>query len=177
MSSRLGDLLLLAAVGVLLAAIAEFAPFIYPYPLQTALNPAFAVAAFVGDLLWVAAMLATFWRDPGGRMWKLLLLSRVVAAFGVIWVVNTSLTWTLWQLSIGLGTVVFAHLVLAFPSGRLVSRYDRTLVVAAYGILALSRTALALVWDPRSADCFPRCQSTPSSCGQTSSSRGCSVPA
>jgi signal transduction histidine kinase len=160
-SSRLGDLLLLAAVGVVLAAVAEFAPFIYPYQLQTPLNPAFAGAAFVGDLLWVAAMLATYWRDPAGRMWKLLLLSRGVAAFGVVWVVNTSLTWTLWQLSIGLGTVVFAHLVLAFPSGRLVSRYDRTLVVAAYGILALSRAALAVVWDPRSTDCFPRCQVNP----------------
>ncbi len=161
MSSRLGDLLLLAAVGVLLAAIAEFAPFIYAYPLRTPLNPAFAAAAFVGDLLWVAAMLATYWRDPRGRMWKLLLLSRIVAALGVLWVVNTSLTWTLWQGSIGLGTVVFAHLVLAFPSGRLASRYDRTLILAAYGILAFARVVWALVWDPKSADCFPRCQVNP----------------
>jgi signal transduction histidine kinase len=160
-SSRLGDLLLLAAVGVFLAAIAEFAPFIYPYPLQTPLNPAFAAAAFVGDLLWVAAMLATHWRDPRGRMWKLLLLSRVVATLSVLWVFNTSLTWTLWQLSIGFGTVVFAHLVLAFPSGRLASRYDRTLIVVAYGILAFSRVAWALVWDPRSTDCFPRCEVNP----------------
>jgi signal transduction histidine kinase len=160
-SSRLGDLLLLAAVGVLLAAIAEFAPFIYSYPLRTPLNPAFAAAAFVGDLLWVAAMLATYWRDPRGRMWKLLLLSRVVAALGVLWVVNTSLTWTLWQMSIGLGTVVFAHLVLAFPSGRLVSRYDRTLIIAAYGIFAFARVVWALVSDPQSADCFPRCQVNP----------------
>ena len=137
MKPNLGNLLLLASIGVVLAAVGEFAPFVYAYPLRTPLNPAFAIAAFVGDLLWVAAMLATYWRDPGGRMWKLLLLSRVVAALGVLWVVNTSLTWTLWQLSIGLGTVVFAHLVLAFPSGRLVSRYDRSLVVAAYGILAV----------------------------------------
>jgi signal transduction histidine kinase len=160
-SSRLGDLLLLAAVGVLLAAIAAFAPFIYPYALRTPLNPAFATAAFVGDLLWVAAMLATDWRDPRGRMWKLLLLSRVVATLSVLWVFNTSLTWTLWQLSVGFGTVVFAHLVLAFPSGRLASRYDRILIVIAYGILAFSRVAWALVWDPRSADCFPRCEVNP----------------
>lgn len=161
MKPNLGDLLILASIGVVLAALAEFAPFVYAYPLRTPLNPAFAIAAFIGDLLWVAAMLATYWRDPGGRMWKLLLVSRVVAALGVLWVVNTSLTWTLWQLSIGLGTVVFAHLVLAFPSGRLVSRYDRALVVAAYGVLGLSRLIWVLVWDPQSADCFPRCQVNP----------------
>jgi signal transduction histidine kinase len=158
---RLGDLLILASIGVVLAAVGEFAPFVYAYPLLTPLNPAFAIAAFVGDLLWVSAMLATYWRDPAGRMWKLLLLYRVVAAVGVLWVMNTSLTWTVWQMSIGLSTVVFAHLVLAFPSGSLVSRYDRRLIVTAYLILALSRLTWVLVSDPQSADCFPRCEVNP----------------
>jgi signal transduction histidine kinase len=156
-----GDLALLASAGVGLAAIAAFAPFVYAFPLRTPLNPVFAAATFTGDLLWVAAMLATYWRDPGGRMWKLLLLSRIVAAFGVVWVVNTSLTWTLWQFSIGLSTVVFAHLVLAFPSGRLSSRYDRLTVLAGYGTLAFSRLVWVVVWEPRSAACFPRCQVNP----------------
>jgi signal transduction histidine kinase len=158
---RPGDLALLAAVGIVLAALTEFAPFAYSFPLRTPLNPAFAAAAFVGDLLWVAAMLATFWRDPAGRMWKLLLLSRIVAALGVLWVVNTSLTWTLWQMSIGLGTAVFAHLVLAFPSGRLSSRYERVLIVGAYGLLAVARLIWVLVWDPQGATCFPRCPVNP----------------
>ncbi|HET6746412.1 MAG TPA: histidine kinase, partial [Candidatus Limnocylindria bacterium] len=161
MNPRRGDLLLLAAIGVTLAAIAAFAPFIYAYQLRTPLNPLFATAAFGGELLWVAAMLATYWRSPGGRMWKLILLSRVVAVIAVIWVVNTALTWTLWQMSIGLGTVVFAHLVLAFPSGRLASRFDRALIVGAYVTLLVARLAWVLVWDPQATECFPLCEVNP----------------
>jgi signal transduction histidine kinase len=158
---RPGDLGLLAALGALLAAIAQYGPFLYSSPLRTPLNPVFATAAFVGDLLWVAATLAAYWRDPAGRMWKLLLGSRVVSAFGAIWVINTSLTWTIWQASIGLSTVVFAHLVLAFPSGRLTSRYDRWLVIGSYAVLGVARLGFVLVWDPRSGACFPRCPVNP----------------
>jgi signal transduction histidine kinase len=106
-------------------------------------------------------MLATFARDPAGRMWKLILASRIVAAVGVIWVVNTSLTWTVWQLTAGVGIVVFAHLALAFPTGRLSSGYDRIVVATAYGVLLVSRIGLALTWDPSSGACFPRCQVNP----------------
>ena len=161
MRPRLGDAALLAGAGIGLAAVAEVAPFLYPYPLRSPLNPVFAAAAVVGDLLWVAAMLATFWRRPSGGMWKLILVSRVMAAIGVLWVVNTSLTWTLWQMSLGFGTVVFAHIVLAFPAGRLVSRYDRAIIIGAYALLAACRVGWALVWDPQTASCFPRCQVNP----------------
>lgn len=161
MKARRGDLLFLAAVGMALAAAAAYAPFIYAYQLRTPLNPVFATAAFAGELLWVAAMLATYWRSPAGGMWKLILLSRVVAVIAVIWVVNTPLTWTLWQMSIGLGTVVFAHLVLAFPSGRLANRYERVLITAAYGTLLVARLAWVLVWDPRTTECFPLCEVNP----------------
>jgi signal transduction histidine kinase len=160
-SSRAPDVVLIGTVGAALAAVSAFAPFAYAYPLRVPLNPVFATATFIGELLWVAATLASYLRDPAGRMWKLLLASRVVAALGVIWVLNTSLTWTLWQLSIGLGTVVFAHLVLAFPGGRLERAFDRRLILAAYGILLASRLGLALVWDPRTATCFPLCQVNP----------------
>ena len=161
MKPRPGDLGLLASIGLVLAATAAYAPFIYAYPLRTPLNPVFATAAFAGELLWVAAMLATYWRDPAGRMWKLILVSRVVAVVGVVWVVNTPLTWTLWQMCIGLGTVVFAHLVLAFPSGRLTSRFDRSLIIGAYVTFVVARLAWVLVWDPRTAECFPFCQVNP----------------
>ena len=161
MRPRAPDIVLIAIAGTALAAVTAFAPFAYAYPLRVPLNPVFAAATFVGELLWVAATLASYGRDPGGRMWKLLLASRVVAAIGVVWVINTSLTWTLWQLSIGLATVVFAHLVLAFPTGRLERSFDRRLIVAAYGILLVSRIGLALVWDPGTAACFPLCQVNP----------------
>ncbi|HEX5040331.1 MAG TPA: sensor histidine kinase [Candidatus Limnocylindria bacterium] len=161
MSRTSANLVLLGIVGAALAAITAFAPFIYAYPLATPLNPVFALATLIGELLWVAAMLAAYARYPAGRMWMLILAARVVAAVGVIWVVNTSLTWTVWHLSIGIGSVVFAHLVLAFPGGRLTTTFDRRLMGIAYGVLVVSRIGLALVWDPRSADCFPRCEVNP----------------
>jgi signal transduction histidine kinase len=160
-TSRAPDIVLIGIAGATLAVVTAFAPFAYAYPLRVPLNPVFAVATFIGEILWVAATLASYARDPGGRMWKLLLASRVIAAIGVIWVLNTSLTWTLWQLSIGLGSVVFAHLAVAFPSGRLEGRFDRALIVGAYAIFAASRVGLALVWDPQSAACFPLCQVNP----------------
>ena len=161
MSRKSADIILLGIAGGVLAAVTAFAPFIYAYPLAAPLNPVFAVATLIGELLWVAAMLAAYARDPAGRMWVLILAARVVAAIGVIWVVNTSLTWTVWRLSIGIGSVVFAHLVLAFPGGRLTTTFDRRLMGVAYGVLVLSRIGLALVWDPQSADCFPRCEVNP----------------
>jgi signal transduction histidine kinase len=160
-SPKRGDLALLSAIGVGLAAVTAYAPFVYGHALQTPLSPLFATAIFAGELLWVAAMLASYGRSPGAPMWKLILASRVIAALGVIWVVNTPLTWVTWQATIGLATVVFAHLVLAFPSGRLPTRYDRGVVIVAYVVFVAARVAWLLVWDPRVASCFPRCQVNP----------------
>jgi len=148
MSSRAERLAVLAAVGVALAAVQHFAPLLWPYGLGPSWSIANQVWFFVIDLLWVAAMLVTYRRDPDGPMWKLFLLYRVVAAVGVIWVIPTSLTWTLSQLLVGLGSVVFVHLVLAFPSGRLTDRYDRLLVGGAYVFILASRLAWVLVWSP-----------------------------
>jgi signal transduction histidine kinase len=148
MSSRAERLAVLAAVGVALAAVQHFAPLLWPYGLGPSWSLANQVWFFVIDLLWVAAMLVTYRRDPDGPMWKLFLLYRVVAAVGVIWVIPTSLTWTLSQLLVGLGSVVFVHLVLAFPRGRLTDRYDRLLVGGAYAFILASRLAWVLVWRP-----------------------------
>jgi signal transduction histidine kinase len=138
----------LGGVGVSLAALQNFGPLLWPYPHEPAWSPLSQAWFFLVELLWVAAMLVTYRRDPGGPMWKLFLLYQVVGTVGVIWIIPTSLTWTLSQLSIGLGSVVFVHLVLAFPSGRLTDRYDRILVGGAYGLLAITRLAWLVVWSP-----------------------------
>ncbi len=139
---------LLGAVGVALAALKNFGPFLWPYRLDPTWSPVVQSWFLLVDLLWVAAMLVTYRRDPSGPMWKLFLVYQAVATFGVIWVVPTSLTWTLSQLSIGIGSVVFVHLVLAFPSGRLTDRYDRLLVLGAYILILVTRLAWLVVWSP-----------------------------
>ena len=115
MSGRLERAALLATVGVALAVFQQFGPLLWPYGLGPSWSFATAVLYLAVDLVWVAAMVATYLRDPGGAMWKLFLLYRLVTTLGVLWVFPTSLTWTLSQLVTGLGSVVFVHLVLAYP--------------------------------------------------------------
>jgi signal transduction histidine kinase len=147
-SSRAERAAALGALGVALAALQDFGPFIYPYGLGPTWSPLTQAWFFAVDLLWVAAMVVTYLRDPGGRMWKLFLVLRLVGVIGVAWILPTSLTWTIGQLVVGVASVVFVHLVLAFPSGRLSDRYDRILVASAYVFVALSRIAWLLVWKP-----------------------------
>jgi signal transduction histidine kinase len=139
-------LVLLGAVGVALAAVQQFGPFLWPYEPPQSLEVAYQAWYFAIELLWVAAMLVTYRRDPNGPMWKLFLLYEVVGTLGIVWVIPTSLTWMLSQASIGIGSVVFVHLVLAFPSGRLSDRYDRALVTAAYAFILATRLAWVTVW-------------------------------
>ena len=141
-------LALLGAVGVVLGAVQQFGPFLWPYEPPQSLSVATQAWFFVVELLWVVAMLVTYRRAPSGPMWKLFLLYQVVGTIGIIWVLPTSLTWLLSQASIGIGSVVFVHLVLAFPTGRLSDRYDRIVVVAAYAFILATRLVWVLVWSP-----------------------------
>jgi signal transduction histidine kinase len=141
-------LALLGVVGVALAAVQQFGPFLWPYEPPQSLSVAQQGWFFGIELLWVAAMLVTYRRDPTGPMWKLFLLYQAVGTIGVMWVIPTSLTWLLSQASIGIGSVVFVHLVLAFPSGRLADRYDRIVVAAAYLLILVTRLAWVVVWSP-----------------------------
>jgi signal transduction histidine kinase len=147
--ARLARSAALAGVGVALAAFQQAGPLLWPYALGTSWSVATAAWYFVVDLVWVAAMVATYARDPAGPMWRLFLAYRVVASLGVLWVFPSSLSWTLSQLLTGLGGVVFVHLVLAFPNGRLDTTYDRRLVIGAYAVLAATRVVWVLVWQPQ----------------------------
>jgi signal transduction histidine kinase len=148
MSGRFERAAVLAVIGIGLAAFQQFGPLLWPYALGPSWSLATAAWYFVVDLVWVAAMVATYLRDPDGQMWKLFLAYRIVTTLGVLWVFPTSLTWTLSQLVTGLGSVVFVHLVLAYPSGRLVDPYDRRVVIGAYAFLVATRIAWAFVWEP-----------------------------
>ncbi|HSL32588.1 MAG TPA: histidine kinase [Candidatus Limnocylindrales bacterium] len=146
MTSRTERLVVLGVIGVALAAVQHLGPLAWPFglgPSWSNVNQAWFLAV---DLLWVAAMLVTYRRDPDGPMWKLFLAYRIVGALAVIWVIPTSLTWTLSQLIVGFGAVVFVHLVLAFPGGRLTDRFDRLFVGGAYAFVVATRIAWVLVW-------------------------------
>ncbi len=148
MSQRLERAALLGLAGVSLAALQQLGPLLWPYELGPSWSLSTQLWALGVDLLWVVAMVMTYLRDPKAPMWKLLLAFRIVSTAGVIWVLPTSLTWTLSQLLVGLAGVVFIHLVLAFPSGRLDDPVDRRFVVAAYLWLAVTHLVWLFVWKP-----------------------------
>jgi signal transduction histidine kinase len=148
LSSRTERVIALAALGALLALVRNFGPLIWPYGVGPSWSLPTQAWFFLVDLLWVAAMCVTYWRWPAGRMWKLFLAYQLVGTLLVVWIFPTSLTWTFSQALIGVGSVVFVHLVLAFPTGRLTDRYDRMLVAGGYAFIALTRVGWLVTWDP-----------------------------
>jgi PAS domain S-box-containing protein len=111
---------------------------------------AFAVTA---GLSFVASGLVALWRRPENRTGYLLV------AVGYLWFLGAlSESNHDWVLTMGaaLGSVVlgaFVHLLLAFPGGRLTSRFDRILVAAAYTLTLFGSIALLLVNKTPNSDC------------------------
>jgi signal transduction histidine kinase len=102
-------------------------------------HPGFTVAlALFVSMSFVVAGLIGWTRRPANRTGMLM----VAVGFGVLatslWEANYSLPFTLGTLFGSLFIAVFVHLLLAYPSGRLLSRSGRAIVVAAYATSVLA---------------------------------------
>jgi len=102
-------------------------------------HPGFTVAlALFVSMSFVVAGLIGWTRRPTNRTGMLM----VAVGFGVLatslWEANYSLPFTLGTLLGSLFIAVFVHLLLAYPSGRLLSRSGRTIVLAAYATAILA---------------------------------------
>ena len=104
----------------------------------------------------IAAGVVSWWRDPASRFGMLL------AGAGLAWFVaewNSPENPSALAFTIGLCLyvaypVLVAHAALGYPSGRLVSRRHRLVVVVAYGgAIGLLGIAPALLFDARAAGC------------------------
>ena len=107
--------------------------------------------------VWILAIVVLMIRQPTSQLWKVVLL----------WVLFQQI-WTLGYLPIEprilidlptflggeLWAAVFIHLILAYPSGRLVHPFDRRLVAFVYAI-AIGFKVLALLVGPE--PCWPIC--------------------
>ncbi len=97
-------------------------------------------------------------RRPGNRIGPLMVLN------GVQWFcgnwMNISNGWSLefLHLAEAAGTGLLAHLVMAYPSGRLTTRFERAVLVVAYG---LPMTAMALSLLTQDTSGCPRCPPVP----------------
>jgi signal transduction histidine kinase len=156
---RLG---VLVAIGLALRIWAAYGPYlIAPGPFPPNMTVADRTVAFGFYLLWLGVLAVTYARDPGGRMWKLVLLSFVTDSTWVLQWLPAPFTGVGW--TIGLGTApltgaVLLHLVLGFPTGRLRDRIDTMLVGVAYVIVIPIQLVRYLVW-------APVMECTPSWCG------------
>jgi signal transduction histidine kinase len=113
-------LLVATAASVLPGTVGPDAP-----PLQIVRHAAIGVA-------WTTAGLVAAWQRPGNRIGPLMI------AFGFLWYLGDINFWdaafpfTAWLLLRSLYLAVGAHVLVAFPSGRLSTRLERTLVGLAY---------------------------------------------
>ena len=109
------------------------------------------------EAVWILAIVVLMVRQPTSQLWKVVLL----------WVLFQQI-WTLGYLPIEpriaielptflfgeLWAAVFIHLILAYPSGRLLHPFDRRMVAFVYAV-AIGFKVLALVVGPE--PCWPIC--------------------
>jgi signal transduction histidine kinase len=147
---------MVAVVGVALVIWSTFGPFlVWAGPYHWSVTPANATINLGFGLLWVAVLVIAVHRDPGGRMWKLLLLYLAAQGHWVLGYVQTDWAWTAAQLFGPLPAAILLHLVLGFPDGRLRDRFDQGLVGLVYVIAIPVQVLGFLVWDPAWVDCGP----------------------
>ena len=150
MSRRL--LIAMAAAGVVstaaAAALVLFAHDFQPF------GSAEKIAQVVVDATWIVAGLVAWHRRPGNRVGPLM------TALGFLELLpqfywDAALPFTLAELVSFWTLPVAIHLFLAFPSGRLSTRFERGYVAATYALVLLLSPLSQLFWDPR--DTCPSC--------------------
>jgi PAS domain S-box-containing protein len=101
--------------------------------------------ALAASLSFVFTGLAALWRRPANRTGMLLAGTGYLWLLGALTTANDRWVFTLGFLVSNVAFAGFAHLILAFPSGRLESTLQRTLVVLTWAVLVVPAVALALV--------------------------------
>ncbi|HEX6256009.1 MAG TPA: histidine kinase [Euzebyales bacterium] len=103
-----------------------------------------AALAYWITIPYIVAGLVAWRRRPDSRLGMLMVAAGFASFLGfLVWSNNDGL-FTLGVAAQFLPPVLFLHVFLAFPTGRLVSRPERVVVAAAYGAAALTIPALAL---------------------------------
>jgi len=101
--------------------------------------------AATASLSFVFTGLVALWRRPGNRTGVLLAATGYLWMLGALTTSNEPWVFTLGWLVNSAAFGAFGHLILAYPSGRLESRYHRVLVAVVWAVLLLPALALLLV--------------------------------
>jgi signal transduction histidine kinase len=140
-------LAVLGAVATVTAALlAAFAHDFLPY------EPAEKLMQVATDGLWIATGLLAWHRRPQNRVGPLMTaIGFADLAHFFYW--NAALPFTIAELISWFSLPVTMHLFLAFPSGRLSSRFERRFVASLYVATPVLAFVSQLFWDPVGTDC------------------------
>lgn len=134
------------AAGMASVVGAALVPFITPYPPPPAWIWSLNIAAGL-SLVAVGFLLSL--KRPGNGIGLLMGLAGILYfAFTLSWF-SSPFLWTLSTLTVGISLAIAAHFIVAFPEGRLRSRFDRTLVVFIYSWAAATNFSLLALFDAR----------------------------
>jgi len=109
-------------------------------------------------VIWLAVLLVSMARQPGGRFWKLIFLVMVTQRIEALEYVPNSLVWSVARVTDQVGIALLVQLLVAFPSGYLRDRFDRRVVGLAYLLIAAwTLKELLFVGDWWRVGCNPEC--------------------
>jgi signal transduction histidine kinase len=115
-----------------------------------------ALEAVIG-LAFIGCGLLARARRPDNNTGRLLVATGLAWDADTLQAANGAFLYTVGSLLAAVVLAVFVHLLLAYPSGRLRSRFERRLVAAGY-ILAVLANTVSLLFDPH-----PQCDQCPTS--------------
>jgi signal transduction histidine kinase len=152
----------LVVIGTALAAWAASGPFLFTSDVHWSVTPTKQLVSFAAQACWIPVMVLSYRRDAHAPMWKLVLLSMVLAGTWVLGYIQNEWLWMISDtLNRGVATAVFIHIVLSFPSGRLPDRFDRRLVAALYILTVPVAVISNLFWNLQWTDCTGFCPANP----------------
>jgi len=106
---------------------------------------ALGAIALTAGLSFVFSGLVAAWRRPANPTGRLLILTGFAWLAGALTTANDDWVFTLGFLFNSLAFGVLGHLLLAYPTGRLRSRVDRTLAAVTYAVVTVPALLLLLV--------------------------------
>lgn len=97
---------------------------------------------------YAGAGLIAWWRRPTNRTGRLMLAEGLTWFLGNLQGTAVPLLFALGAWGEALNLAVLAHLLLAFPDGRLATAWDRRVVAGGYGLVAIGGLVRVTVYDP-----------------------------
>ena len=104
-----------------------------------------AALALTASLSFITSGVIAIWRRPENRTGLLMAATGFAWLVGALVAANNAWVFTAGFLLSSLAWGPFAHLIMAYPSGRLQTRGQRILVAATYGLTLVEALALALL--------------------------------